>query len=101
MCITDYPRDTWILHRRLVHRFLKYKHLFIAAGENVADYIRRLGQQEQPAPRVTSRRKAVISLLSDDSDDTDSDDGDGAQKDGGDADNDDGGDGSGKCTASA
>ena len=35
MNMLSFPKDAWILHRKLHHRFLKFKKRFIAATEEL------------------------------------------------------------------
>ena len=43
MNMLSFPKDVWVLHRKLHHRFLKFKKRFIAATEDLRDYKRREG----------------------------------------------------------
>ena len=86
MNMLNFPRDVWILHRKLFHRFLKHRQCFVRATENLEDFTD--GDSSGDDASVSSspflkkgglyKKKKddgfVISLLSSDSEDADDDD---------------------------
>ena len=82
MNVLAFPKDVWLLHRKLHHRFLKFKKRFIAATEDLADYQRREGMifagsdsANEPTKKKSVAAEQIICLLSD-SDTADEDEAD-------------------------
>lgn len=84
MNMENFPHDVWTLHRKLFHRFLKYRKYFLKATKNIADY--QKAKEEKPEPKKSAASASsccsthhVICLLSSSdeevSEDDDSEDG--------------------------
>ena len=71
MWLKDFPHDVWVLHRKLHHRFLKFRKSFRAATERLPLFQQGVemstpaeGSTQRPAFKTTSKHN-VICLLSD------------------------------------
>lgn len=79
MCLTNYNYDAWMLHRKLVHRFLRYYQAFCDATDTLVDFVDADAPVPATATPVAAAQPAVTSsphvicLLSSDSDDSDED----------------------------
>ena len=85
MNMENFPCDVWRLHRKLFHRFLKYKKYFVKASKSLPELQQSKAQIKQPVaaasksgPTTTTSKSAhVISLLTSSeeevSDDSDTD----------------------------
>ena len=71
-----FDKEVWLVHRKLHHRFIKYRNYFVAATDDLSDYQVRDGKNVASAASKSKSGKAgsnaVISLLTE-SDDSDSD----------------------------
>ena len=65
-----FPHDVWYLHRKLFHRFLKYRKYFIKATKSLPEYKNSLVHPKKEPANYTSSAAAapatsnVVSLLS-------------------------------------
>ena len=69
MNMGDFPHDVWTLHRKLFHRFIKYKKYFIKVTLSLPGYIDSKVKMEkekdpEPLPQTETRCLHIISLLS-------------------------------------
>ena len=71
MNMDAFPADIWNLHRKLFHRFLKYRKYFINASESIQENIAKMKRDTEASTtcaggKVTSSSKTahVICLLS-------------------------------------
>ena len=87
MNMDKFPHDVWYLHRKLFHRFLKYRKYFIKATSSLPEYkSAHVNPKKEPASYTSSAAPLtaasstsnVISLLSSSEEEVseDSDDGD-------------------------
>ena len=83
MNMMNFPRDVWILHRKLFHRFLKHFQCFKNATEQLEDFCDSDSDDGSVASSYSKKKTGqfkkkdggfVISLLSSDSEDADDDD---------------------------
>ena len=81
MCLTNCNYDVWVLHRKLVHRFLRYYQAFCDVTDTLVDF----DDADAPAPAcgtpaaaatqpAVTASPSVICLLSSDSEDADDED---------------------------
>lgn len=72
MNMTNFPADTWDLHRRVFHRFLKYKKYFFKATRQLPEYKKATREEQEvkteplgPEPETvaTQERTHTIVLL--------------------------------------
>ena len=69
MNMENYPYDVWTLHRKLFHRFLKYKKYFVKATESLPEYqkAKEVKMEVEPVPTPKSSVSLshhVVCLLS-------------------------------------
>ena len=67
MCMNNYPMEVWLLHRKLVHHFIRYFKCFLKANSKLKDYRRAVlgGKSSSGSKSVsTSSPVCVICLLS-------------------------------------
>ena len=70
MNMTNFPADLWYLHRKVFHRFIKYKKYFVKATKELQEYINanltKVKVEKTPPPQPVRDEKPVhiIDLLS-------------------------------------
>ena len=69
MNMTNFPADVWELHRKLFHRFLKYRKYFVKATRNLSEYKKAEDTDVKPEiirtqPTPTDNPGHIINLLS-------------------------------------
>ena len=68
--MTNFPADLWYLHRKVFHRFIKYKKYFVKATKELQEYINanltKVKVEKPPPPQPVRDEKPVhiIDLLS-------------------------------------
>ncbi len=80
MNMDKFPMDVWTMHRKLFHRFIKYRKYFIKATSSLPEY-KDANVKKEPAcytssattVPVTSSSEHVICLLSCEDDEDDGD----------------------------
>ena len=66
----NFPADVWYLHRKVFHRFIKYKKYFVKATKELPEYqqanLNEVKVEKKPAPQPVADSKPVhvINLLS-------------------------------------
>ena len=90
MWLKDFPHDVWVLHRKLHHRFLKFRKSFRAATDRLPLFQQGIqmttpatGSTQRPTKHKSTSKHNVICLLSDSPGDStttgESDEGEGTQ----------------------
>ena len=60
MNMENYPHDVWNLHRKLFHRFLKYRKYFIKATSSLPEYKNfQMKKDPEPVPREATTATPV------------------------------------------
>jgi hypothetical protein len=63
MNMDNFSPEVWRLHRRLFHRFLKYKKSFIKATENLVEYQRALNLGSCAVkPEPSNKKRATVPI---------------------------------------
>ena len=68
MSMNNFPKDVWMLHRKLVHRYLRFKTCFNDCLEDVPEYIKARERGDAAAASSKNSPKKmqqIICLLSD------------------------------------
>ena len=67
MSMNNFPKDVWILHRKLVHRYLRFKRCFNDCLNEVPQYIKALKENDGDASSAAEGPEPVkiICLLED------------------------------------
>ena len=68
MAMTNYPHDVWILHRKIHHRYLRFRKCFEEACEELEEYKESMetataGKTKTPDVKIPST--LTVSLMSD------------------------------------
>ena len=71
MNMLNFDKEVWSIHRKLHHRFLKHRKLFVAATEDLAEYQEAYVEGEtvtrNPDKRASPKSSQVVCLLLSDS----------------------------------